>query len=223
MGEQLRTPGPATTARYRYRSRILRKLGILAIILFAIIGSFTIVLVSVYTKLNNRITSLTSVESKDHKQHYASDHNITLQLNNMTDVSNEIISLRLELLDQKDEIFKLQNMIEYQLNTTVKALNKTVEQVQQSVDEQVQIVSDSVSSQNSLMAYQFAGTFAILGSLISFWHSAAHLRKMNEPNVQRKIIAIMWMIPIYSVSSWLGLVFVGAQGFLSVFKVSLRA
>lgn len=28
----------------------------------------------------------------------------------------------------------------------------------------------------------------------------------------------MWMIPIYSLSSWLGLVFVQAQGFLSLFK-----
>eukprot|EP01083_Nonionella_stella_P014646 41127_1 len=68
------------------------------------------------------------------------------------------------------------------------------------------------------MAYQFAGTFAILGSLISFWHMMNHIRKLNEPMIQRKIIAIMWMIPIYSISSWLGLVFVGAQTYLSLIK-----
>jgi len=173
---------------------------------------------TIYNKLNTRITKLTSTESQDHRTHNASDHNITLQLKNMSDVSDEIIKLKQELLTQADEILVLHDMIEYQINTTVQALNDTVEQVQQEVMEQVEEVNENVSSQNSLMAYQFAGTFAILGSLISFWHMAAHIRKFNEPTVQRKIIAILWMVPIYSVSSWLGLVFVRAQAYLSIFK-----
>lgn len=183
-----------------------------------LVASFSVSLVSIYKKLDNRITDLTSTENRDHLKHDASEHNMTLTLNNMTDVSFEITKLRQQLLTQADEIIELHNMVEFQINTTVKALNATVEKVQEDVNKQVEEVNENVSDQNSLMAYQFAGTFAILGSLISFWHMAAHIRKLNEPIVQRKIIAIMWMVPIYSVSSWLGLVFVEAQAYLSVFK-----
>jgi hypothetical protein len=136
----------------------------------------------------------------------------------MSDVSDEIVRLKSELLLQADEIQELHEMIRLELNTTVKALNASVVQVQQRLKKEVQEVNDNVNSQNSLMAYQFAGTFAILGSLISFWHMAAHIRKFNEPSVQTKILSILWMVPIYSVSSWLGLVFVGAQAYLFVFK-----
>lgn len=201
------------------RSTILhRKLGIFTVIIMILIASFSFSLMVIYNNLNNRITKLTSTESHDHLVHDASDHNITLQLNNMTDVSDEIVKLKQDLLTQADEILVLHNMVEYQINTTVQALNDQVEQVQQDVKEQVEEVNENVSSQNSLMAYQFAGTFSILGSLISFWHISSHIRKFNEPTVQRKIIAILWMVPIYSVSSWLGLVFVKAQAYLSIFK-----
>lgn len=197
---------------------LLRQILPIVILLLLLITSFILGLSSVYTKLNRRIDALSNLETIDHRRHDATEHNITLRLNNMSDVSDEIIKLKSELLLQADEIQGLHNMIEFQMNTTVKALNATVVQVQQSLKKEVQEVNENVSSQNSLMAYQFAGTFAILGSLISFWHMAAHVRKLNEPAVQTKIIAILWMVPIYSVSSWLGLVFVRAQAYLFVFK-----
>jgi len=117
-----------------------------------------------------------------------------------------------------DAMEKNYDMFSHQVNATMTHFNSTVEKVQTDVEHQVKEVNDNVSSQNSLMAYQFAGTFAILGSLISFWHMTSHVRKLNEPIVQRKIIAIMWMIPIYSVTSWLGLVFTQTYGFLSLIK-----
>jgi len=120
--------------------------------------------------------------------------------------------------DRLDAMEKNYDMFSHQVNATMTHFNSTVEKVQTDVEHQVKEVNDSVSSQNSLMAYQFAGTFAILGSLISFWHMTSHIRKLNEPIVQRKIIAIMWMIPIYSVTSWLGLVFTQTYGFLSLIK-----
>lgn len=130
-----------------------------------------------------------------------------------------LIASRYNELDTRmDTIEKSHNTFQDELLTTIQNFNSTVGKVQEDVEQQVQEVNDNVSSQNSLMAYQFAGTFAILGSLISFWHISGHVRKLNEPIVQRKIIAIMWMIPIYSVSSWLGLVFVDAQIYLLFLK-----
>ena len=206
------------TSYSSFSFRIFKKMGMHILLFLSLVAVFAGSLLAVYSNLNDRITAATTVELNDNNQHTSRDFNITLELHNITDVSNEIFSIREDLKDQKDELLRLHNMIEFQLNTTFKALNDTVEQVQQSVEQQVQEVNDNVSSQNSLMAYQFAGTFAILGSLISLWHMTAHIRNFNEPTVQRKIIAIMWMIPIYSVSSWLGLVFVHAQAYLSIFK-----
>lgn len=180
--------------------------------------SFSIALSSVYNQLNHRISKIDSKETKDHIEHIQIDHNITLEINNLTDVSDELLTIKMQLADQYLEIDRLHNVIEYQLNTTVKKLNETVQKVQNSVMEQVEQVNENVNSQSSLMAYQFAGTFAILGILISFWHMMTHVRKMHEPAVQRKIIAILWMIPIYSVSSWFSLVYPAAQDYFSIFK-----
>jgi len=117
-----------------------------------------------------------------------------------------------------DTIEKSHDILENKLLSALKLFNYTVAKVEKDVEQQVQEVNDNVTSQNFLMAYQFAGIFAILGSLISFWHISRHARNLTEPIVQRKIIAIMWMIPIYSISSWLGLLFVEAYSYLSLLK-----
>ena len=204
---------PSLSSNTRYRRFIL-----FILLLAAIVVGFTVSLVSVYSTLNDRITSLTTAESNEIEEHEEEDQDISVQLQNMTDVSKELTAIKIELASQTSELQSLKHMIDYQLNTTVKQLNYTVQQVQADVEQQVQAVSENVESQNNLMEYQFAGTFAILGSLISFWHMMSHIRKLNEPMIQRKIIAIMWMVPIYSISSWLGLVFLSIQTYLSLIK-----
>jgi len=68
------------------------------------------------------------------------------------------------------------------------------------------------------MVYQLAGTFTLLGCLISMWHMTSHLRNFQQPFVQRKILAILWMCPIYSVTSWLSLVVPAMEGYLAILK-----
>ena len=51
----------------------------------------------------------------------------------------------------------------------------------------------------------------------------AHLRKLNQPEIQRKILAILWMSPIYAVTSWFSLVFHSAEGYLSIIKDAYEA
>ena len=50
------------------------------------------------------------------------------------------------------------------------------------------------------------------------WHVTSHLRNFHNPVVQRKILAILWMAPIYSTSSWFSLVFVSCEAYLSILK-----
>lgn len=68
------------------------------------------------------------------------------------------------------------------------------------------------------MIYQLAGTFTLLGCLISMWHMTNHIRNFHQPFVQRKILAILWMCPIYSITSWLSLVIPRMEGYLGIFK-----
>ena len=108
------------------------------------------------------------------------------------------------------------------LNTTVDAaeieISNQVAKVKTDVEQYVITTQDQFSMENSFMVYQLAGTFTVLSCLISMWHMTQHLRKLHQPNIQRKILAILWMSPIYAITSWFSLVFHSAEGYLAILK-----
>ena len=115
------------------------------------------------------------------------------------------------------------------LAATLEELHKAVQEakteihaevvdVKADVANYVRTTQDQFSMENSFMIYQLAGTLTLIGCLISMWHMTAHLRKFNQPMVQRKILAILWMCPIYSITSWLSLVFNSLEGYLGIIK-----
>jgi Organic solute transporter Ostalpha len=81
-----------------------------------------------------------------------------------------------------------------------------------------QDLTDRVEQEHSLTLYQMAGTFTLLTCLLTAFHIAQHLSNFHEAVVQRKIIAILWMSPIYSLTSFLSLVFPSADGYLAIVK-----
>jgi hypothetical protein len=50
------------------------------------------------------------------------------------------------------------------------------------------------------------------------WHMTAHIRRFKQTYVQRKILAILWMSPIYGITSCLSLVFLAYEGYLAIVK-----
>lgn len=121
-----------------------------------------------------------------------------------------------------------------QLEDTMKTLDDTVKTAENQITEQVETVKkdfeqyvvrteDQFSMENSFMVYQLAGTFTLLSCLISMWHMTAHLRKLKQPVIQRKILAILWMSPIYAITSWFSLVFPDAEGYLAIIKDAYEA
>ncbi|KAL7536523.1 hypothetical protein ACHAXR_007213 [Thalassiosira sp. AJA248-18] len=76
------------------------------------------------------------------------------------------------------------------------------EQIESSANE----IEQQVSKQQDLTIVNIAGTFTLLSCLVTMFHMTAHLRKMNQPFVQRKIMAILWMSPVYALTSFLSLV-----------------
>lgn len=94
----------------------------------------------------------------------------------------------------------------------------TVSEAEESINQDMATVQDIQQNQSVWMAVQFAGMFTILVILVSGYHVSQHLRHMHLPVVQRKIMAVLWMTPIYAISSWLSLVFVNAEPYLAVVR-----
>ncbi|KAL7570191.1 hypothetical protein ACA910_020024 [Epithemia clementina (nom. ined.)] len=57
------------------------------------------------------------------------------------------------------------------------------------------------------VAWFSAGGFVLLGFPISMWAIVRHLANYNQPHVQVYIVRILWMVPLYSVGSWLAMRF----------------
>jgi hypothetical protein len=155
-----------------------------------------------------------------------------------SDVLDRLANLELDFTTTADklrqELENAQNDIARQLNLTLGELAATVAKAEKDISDEVDKVKSDVdkyvittqaqfSMENSFMIYQLAGTFTLLSCLISMWHMTAHLRKMNQPDVQRKILAILWMVPIYAVTSWFSLVFPSAEGYLAIVKDGYEA
>ncbi|KAL7554588.1 hypothetical protein ACHAWF_018071 [Thalassiosira exigua] len=58
-----------------------------------------------------------------------------------------------------------------------------------------------------LIAWFSAGAFVLLGFPISMCGIILHLKNYYQPNVQCYVVRILWMVPIYSIESWLCLRF----------------
>jgi len=91
-------------------------------------------------------------------------------------------------------------------------------QLRNTTQHQIAALTDKVDAEHSLTLYQMAGTFTLLTCLLTMFHMTSHLRNYHEPIVQRKILAILWMSPIYAVTSFLSLVVPSADGYLAVIK-----
>ena len=61
----------------------------------------------------------------------------------------------------------------------------------------------SYSTDPHLIAWFSAGAFVLLGFPISIYGIVMHLMNYNQPHVQCYVVRILWMVPIYSIESWL--------------------
>ncbi|KAG7349634.1 organic solute transporter Ost alpha [Nitzschia inconspicua] len=155
-----------------------------------------------------------------------------------TDVLKKLNAMEKEWNDERIDLLKqltdTRNDVAKELNSTMITLDATVHKAELEIQEQVDSVKadfeqyvlhteDQFSMENSFMVYQLAGTFTLLSCLISMWHMGSHMRKMLQPAIQRKILAILWMCPIYAITSWLSLVFPSSAGYLAIIKDGYEA
>lgn len=105
-----------------------------------------------------------------------------------------------------------------QLNEEEEEISMLKHQVENQQATQIQELTQQVEDQHSYTIYQMAGTFTLLTCLLTMFHMVSHLRSFHEPLVQRKIVTILWMSPIYSVTSFLSLLFPVTEGYLAIIK-----
>jgi len=136
-------------------------------------------------------------------------------------VSNHLMSVETQQQQTQQHVQTLTKIVSQTLNATDEYINNitsTVTEAKQTISEDINAVQDIKDNQNTLFAVQFAGMFTILVILVSGYHLSQHLRHMYSPQVQRKICAIIWMTPLYSLSSWLSLVFETAEPYLQIVR-----
>lgn len=107
--------------------------------------------------------------------------------------------------------------LKYQLSAEDQKIDDLLEQLKNQQNVQ-QDLNTRVDKEHSFTLYQVAGTFTLLSCLLTAFHMTQHVSNFQEPEVQRKIVAILWMSPIYSITSFVGLVAPKADGYLEVLK-----
>jgi len=108
--------------------------------------------------------------------------------------------------------------LEAQVEKDKKEIADLSEEVREKQQIQIQDLHKAVQQEQKLNFLSLAGFFTLLTCLISLFHMTTHLQQMNQPKIQRKIIAILWMSPIYSVTSFVTLIFPAVEGWMAIVK-----
>jgi len=137
-------------------------------------------------------------------------------------VDEQLATVKTLISDQESKISKelsdTTNRIDADLSTAQEKIDNDINSISGTLHDYQSDTATKFTMENNFMMYQLAGTFTLLGCLISVYHVSAHLRNFHNPVVQRKILAILWMAPIYSMSSWFSLVFPASGPYLSILK-----
>eukprot|EP01038_Epipyxis_sp_PR26KG_P008185 gene8185-11073_t len=184
---------------------------------------------TVANQLNKTVTSMNEVVNENArnvanqieltgKELEKTQTQVKLQLNNTVLSMHEVALVttnKMNIIQQNftSQIYELNT----ELATTVDDLNKMVESAKEIINADMQNVKENINkyveatnkqfaAENNFVKWQLAGTFTLLGCLISLFHLTTHTKHSNKPKIQRRITAVLWMVPIYSFTSWLSLV-----------------
>jgi len=178
--------------------------------------------------LNNQIHDISTLLSKTIKEISRFNRTVTngelvdevKSLKEKIDAQNVMVQDELDAAKSEvaKELASTKSDIASTISVAQSEIKSEVTSVRTKVDEYKSATQDQFNLENNFMLYQLAGTFTLIGGLISLWHVTSHLRNFHNPVVQRKILAILWMAPIYSTSSWFSLVFPSLEAYLSILK-----
>jgi len=97
-------------------------------------------------------------------------------------------------------------------------IREEVNQVRSDMSSYISTTDLALKAENDFIKFEIAGTFSLLACLISAYNVWCHLRHFAKPSIQRRILAILIMVPVYSLTSWLSLILASAEPFLSAVR-----
>jgi len=81
----------------------------------------------------------------------------------------------------------------------------------------------SLSSSHASAWETVAGIFAWSSLLISIWAVSQHLMNYNKPYLQKYVVRILWMVPIYGMNAWIGMKLPPASIYLDTLRECYEA
>jgi hypothetical protein len=108
--------------------------------------------------------------------------------------------------------------LEKQVEEDKAEIDMLEQEVKEKQEGKIQQLTQEVKQEQQFNYLAIAGIFTLLTCLISIFHISTHLRDMKQPKIQRKVVAILWMSPIYSVTSFLTLWFPSVGGWMAIIK-----
>jgi hypothetical protein len=84
-------------------------------------------------------------------------------------------------------------------------------------------VSATHSSSQAAVWEVLAGVFAWSSLFISIWAVSQHLIHYNKPYLQKYVVRILWMVPIYGMNAWLGMKLPAASIYLDTLRECYEA
>ena len=76
------------------------------------------------------------------------------------------------------------------LSLQVASEQKQIDELKKTIEQSNSDIQIEVEKQKDLTIVNIAGTFTLLSCIVTMFHMSSHLKKMNQPFVQRKIMAI---------------------------------
>ncbi len=78
---------------------------------------------------------------------------------------------------------------------------KEISDVNKNLDKYVVDTNAQFEDESRLIYNWVAGTFVLAASTLSVRNAYSHVRHWNKPSVQRKILVVIWMVPVYGATS----------------------
>jgi len=100
----------------------------------------------------------------------------------------------------------------------IKKMSQQIQAQENGQQEQMNQLNSQVEKNQSLTTIQMAGTLVLLTCLLTMFHMTSHLRNFFIPVIQRKVIAILWMSPIYALTAFFSIVAPVLEAYLAVIK-----
>eukprot|EP00164_Ancoracysta_twista_P003437 GFYU01004583.1.p1 GENE.GFYU01004583.1~~GFYU01004583.1.p1 ORF type:complete len:423 (-),score=116.55 GFYU01004583.1:130-1398(-) len=77
--------------------------------------------------------------------------------------------------------------------------------------------------QNHYVGWFVAAVFVMLAVPISVWSIFRHVYHYNQPQLQKHVIRVLWMVPIYSINAWFALRFKESAIYLNTLRECYEA